>query len=83
MRICAWNLDPEGGFANIEVLHRAIERGNCGMSKLPITEAEWKANKRQGVAELRRLFKQLKCVFGNRRNVQTFEEVWDWMERAC
>jgi hypothetical protein len=85
MRICHWNLDPEYGFRSLEALHRAVERGNrvrLGKDKLPIAEMEWRANKKKGVGELRRLFKQLKFVFGNRRNAPTFEEVWDWAERA-
>jgi hypothetical protein len=85
MRICHWNLDPVGGFKCIEALHRAVERGNrvrLGTDKLPITEPEWTANKREGVAELRRAFKQYRRVFNQSRVAPTYQEACDWFRKT-
>jgi hypothetical protein len=85
MRMSQWNLDPEQGFKRIEELHRAVERGNrlrLGEGKLPITEREWKANKRQAVGELRRLFKQFRSVFDQQRTAPTYEEAREWLQKT-
>jgi hypothetical protein len=85
MRYIQWFLDPEYGFRRITELHRAIERGNSvrlGKDKLPITEPEWRSTKSEGVAELRRIFKQYRYAFNRRRTTPTYRETCDWYRQT-
>lgn len=85
MRYIQWFLDPGYGAKCIKKLHRAIERGiqvRLGKDKLPISEPEWRAAKSEGVAELRRIFKQYRYAFNPRRTAPTYQETCDWYRKT-
>ncbi len=80
-RMAQWHWEHERGPERFEQLGQAVvlaARVARGDAKLPISEPGLKQAKAQGVSELRRLLKQSKKDFNQRRTPPSYQEVCEW-----
>ncbi len=84
-RMAKWHGGYEHGLDRIEQLGQAVAlaaRVAHRQAKLPITEPEWKETKPEAINELRRLFKQYRRVFNQRRSAPSYQEACDWLRQT-